>query len=216
MAKVANESPSPSPTTTNAPPAFAKNDFSAILTMISFREDAVNSSTEKAELKSSASRKRQHEELRSEDGGESIRLSLLAHLVKPSADATTTIKTSQQLSTVTIASHIFAAKNIRHAEKKKSSNSSSSSTTTATSEEEPASGMEGPSLGGVVVLRSPLLLSSAGPIKSLAVVADVLVPVRRKSSHVSRAYTGSRRFLVQLNGVQQTTLTEEQVLLLSQ
>ncbi|KAL7705291.1 hypothetical protein N2W54_000275 [Lotmaria passim] len=180
--------------------AFAKNDFQAWVSSISFVEE-VDAETDAI---SGVAAKPAHGHRHSV-----IRVSLLAHLRPQAGDGkngrkrdregAATASPSVVMKTVTLASCNFSAG------------------ASANAVEPPASSAAMTRLGGSTVFRAPLAFTSRGPIQNLSVVAEDMATTAGSSgsSGSVKRYHGARRFAVRMQGLQQTMLTDEQVLLLA-
>ncbi|KPA77897.1 hypothetical protein ABB37_06684 [Leptomonas pyrrhocoris] len=182
--------------------AFAKNDFQAWVSSICFVEEieAETDNTTTATVEKTAPSQK----------NSVVRVSLVAHLLpqaesklnrkrdRDAADAAT-VSPSPLLKTVTLASCNFSA------------------STSAIAADASTPSTAGTELAGSVVFHSPLAFTSEGSIENLSVVAENMETTAGSSgsSGSVKRYQGSRRFVVRLQGLQQTTLTKEQVLLLA-
>lgn len=177
--------------------AFAKNDFQAWVSNIVFAEEV------EAEADPTAAAKPAHNHKHSV-----IRVSLIAHLLpqagskadrKRDRDDVAAPSDAFSMKTVTLASCNFGA-NLGV------SGGDASASSTA-----------GTLLESSVVFRSPLAFHSAGSIQHLSVVAEDMATTAGSSSSSGsvKRYQGERRFTVRLHGLQQTSLTQEQVVLLA-
>ncbi|AYU77668.1 conserved hypothetical protein [Leishmania infantum JPCM5] len=189
--------------TTNA---FAKNEFHAMVSGVAFvEEENVDDKGAATAAAAAATAYKPHHK------HSVIRVTLLAHVQPPPQGSST----EHFLKTVTLASFNFSsdpspngdASNAASWERQgKARGSVSSLPSTVTRVE------------STVQFRSPLFFHSSGSIQSLSVVAEDMATTAGSSgsSGSVKRYQGPRRFGVRLHGVQQTFLTEEQVLMLAQ
>lgn len=179
--------------------AFAKNDFQAWVSSITFVEE-VDAETEAAAAAAKPAPGHKHSV---------IRVSLVAHLLPQAEDSKADRKRDRDgaaaaspaaaMKTVTLASCNFST----HGSAQGADTSASSTGATR--------------LGSSVVFRAPLAFTSSGSIQNLSVVAEDMATTAGSSgsSGSVKRYQGARRFAVRLQGLQQTKLTKEQVVLLA-
>jgi hypothetical protein len=181
--------------------AFAKNDFQAWVSSISFVEEL---NAEAAADATSAAAKSAHGHKHGV-----VRVSLVAHLLpfadnnqfshKRDRDGAAATSSSSLMKMVTLASCNFSAN------------------TTASSADAALQSTGATRLESSVMFRSPLAFTSKGSIQRLSVVAENMATTAGSSGRSGsvKRYQGARRFAVRLQGLQQTSLTKDQVLLLA-
>lgn len=197
--------------------AFSKNQFRAMVTGITFLEEVEEdggSGESSGAAAATATSKSAHKR-------GAVRVTLLAHL-QDSIEAT-----APALKAATLASCNFShnpdttpgsSSNNGTGVRNGGGGSAAATRKSRQSETADSSSAVSATVGSTVQFRAPLLFHSGGNVQALSVVAeDMATTVGSSGSSGSvKRYQGNRRFLVRLHGLQQTFLTQEQVVLLAQ
>lgn len=186
----------------------ATNLFSSLITNIFFVEDFTpkdesEQSKEKQEVKTT-------KESEAKDSRSLPRVSLMASVVRPG-------ETTPEA--FTIASTVFPREDKAKGEETAKEKQPASRKRPRSTDTEQFSTHRKEVVALSLPLRRPLVLSNAPPppslkvmsVRSLYAVVEAVNPEKEVSEG---PYKGSRRFLVRVSGVQETSLTEEQVRLL--